>query len=266
MAALRFCALTLCAGALYAASMGPSRGSLVIVGGGQLTPDIVQRFIELGGGKDAPMVFVPTAEDGEPRITALNTFLGKAGVKNVTILHTRDRKVADSKGFVAPLKSARAVWFEGGRQWRIADAYLKTRTEKELFRVLARGGVIGGSSAGATIQGSYLVRGAVEGNSRMMAPGHEVGMAFLRNSAIDQHVIARHRENDLDQVIDKHRELLGIGIDESTAIVVHRDTFEVIGKSKVFIHDAKYQPGPDGKRYYLLSAGDKFDLKTRHKL
>jgi cyanophycinase len=212
------------------------------------------------------MVFIPTAEDGEPRIKAADTFLAKAGVKNVTILHTRDRQVADSEEFIAPLKTARAVWFEGGRQWRIADAYLKTRTEKELFHVLARGGVIGGSSAGATIQGSYLVRGAVEGNAVMMAPGHETGLGFLRKSAVDQHVIARHRESDLDQVVDKHPDLLGIGIDESTAIVVHGNTFEVLGKSKVFIHDANYKPGPDGKRYYLLSAGDRFDLKTRRKL
>lgn len=266
MVFVRLSALALLAGSAFAAPIGPSRGSLVIVGGGQLTPQIIQRFIELGGGKDAAMVFVPTAEDGEPRMTAANTFLARNGVKNVTIVHTRDRKVADSEEFVAPLKAARAVWFEGGRQWRLADAYLKTRTEKELFAVLARGGVIGGSSAGATIQGSYLVRGAVEGNTVMMAPGHEIGMGFLRKSAVDQHVITRHRESDLDQVIAKHPELLGIGIDESTAIVVHGNTFEVIGKSKVFIHDAKYQGGPDGKRYYLLAAGDRFDLKKRKKL
>src|ERR1051326_5117845 len=189
------------------------------------------------------MIFIPTAEDGEPRMTAENTFLAKAGCKNVTILHTRDRAVADSKQFVAPLRAARAVWFEGGRQWRIADAYLNTRTEREFRGVLQRGGVIGGSSAGATIQGSYLVRGAESGNTVMMSPGHETGMAFLRNSAVDQHVITRHRENDLDQVIDKYPKLLGIGIDESTAIVVHADQFEVIGKSKVFIHDANYNPG-----------------------
>ncbi|HEY2016278.1 MAG TPA: cyanophycinase, partial [Bryobacteraceae bacterium] len=217
--------LRLPAGALFAclavaATVGPSPGSLVIAGWGRLPPAIVQRFIELGGGRDAPMVFVPTAEDGEPRITGPTTFLARAGVKNVTILHTRDRRVANSEAFVAALKSARAVWFEGGRQWRLADAYLKTRTEKELFRLLAGGGVIGGSSAGATIQGSYLVRGAVEDNTAMMSPGHEVGMGFLRKSAVDQHVIARHRENDLSQVIDKHPDLLGMGIDEGTAIVV----------------------------------------------
>jgi len=99
----------------------------------------------------------------------------------------------------------------------------------------------------------------------MMAPGYEAGMAFLKKSAIDQHVITRHREDDLNAVIERHPDLLGIGIDEGTAIVVQGDRFEVIGKSKVFIHDAKYQPGQDGKRWYTLSAGDKFDLRKRKK-
>ena len=258
--------LLLFTGPAFAASIGPSRGTLVIVGGGQLGPEIVNRFIDLAGGLDSPMVFIPTAEDGEPKITAETTFLAKAGVKHVTVLHTRDPKVADTEEFVAPLVAARGVWFEGGRQWRIADAYLNTRVEKELFRLLERGGVIGGSSAGATIQGSYLVRGAVEGNTVMMSPGHEQGLGFLRNSAIDQHVLTRHRENDLDQVIDRFPALLGIGIDESTAIVVQGDQFEVIGKSKVLIHDSHYQPQADGKRYYTLSAGDRFDLEQRRKI
>jgi cyanophycinase len=258
--------LLMMASAAAAAPVGPSRGWLVIVGGGQLGPEIVERFITLAGGRDAPMVFIPTAEEGTPRVTGDSNFLAKAGVKHVTILHTRDPKEADTEAFVAPLKAARAVWFEGGRQWRLVDSYLNTRTEKELFRLLDRGGVIGGSSAGATIQGSYLVRGAREGNTLMMAPGYEAGMGFLRNSAIDQHVITRHREDDLDPVIAKHPALLGIGIDESTALVVHGNTFEVIGKSKVFIHHAKYKPGADGKAYYTLSAGDRFDLKKRRKL
>src|SRR6266516_2733264 len=233
------------AAAACVASIGPSHGTLLIVGGGTLGGEIEQRFIQLAGGVEAPMIFIPTAEDGEPRATATNNFLARAGVKHVTLLHTRDRKVADSEAFVKPLRAARGVWFEGGRQWRLVDSYLNTRTEKELFGVLKRGGVIGGSSAGATIQGSYLVRGAREGNTLMMAPGYERGMAFLKKSAIDQHVIARHREDDLIPVIAKHPELLGIGLDEGTAIVVEGNRFEVIGKSQVFIHDAKYKP-PDG--------------------
>src|SRR5690348_14985261 len=253
MARIAFLA-ALIAGSAWAASVGPSQGYLVIVGGGAVGPEITNRIIELAGGPDVPMVYVPTAEDGDPKTTPESTFLFKAGVQHVTILHTRDPKVADTAAFVAPLLTARAVWFEGGRQWRLADAYLNTRTEKELVRVLQRGGVIGGSSAGATIQGSYLVRGAPEGNTIMMAPGHEQGFGFLRNSAIDQHVLTRHREDDLDPVIARYPKLLGIGIDESTAVVVHGDQFEVIGKSKVLIHDSKNERQSDGPPYYTLSA------------
>jgi cyanophycinase len=100
----------------------------------------------------------------------------------------------------------------------------------------------------------------------MMAPGHEQGFGFLRNAAVDQHVLTRHREDDLDVVIERHPELLGIGIDESTAIVVHGDQFDVIGRSKVLIHDSKIRPRPGGKRYYVLAPGDRFDLKQRRKI
>jgi cyanophycinase len=255
------------ASATLAGTIGPARGALVIVGGGKVGPEITQKFIELAGGPDAPMVFIPTAEDGTPKIQkGEDTFLYKAGVKHVTVLHTRDPKVADTEEFVKPLLTARAVWFEGGRQWRLVDSYLNTRVQKELNNLLARGGVIGGSSAGATIQGSYLVRGAKEGNTVMMARGYEKGLGFLHDAAVDQHVITRHRENDLDQVIAKYPKLLGIGIDESTAIVVQGNQFDVIGKSKVFIHSAKYKPAADGKKYFLLSTGDRFDLKKRKKI
>jgi len=255
------------ASAACAASLGPDHGALLIVGGGQLPHAIVDRFIELAGGKDAPMVFIPTAEEVDPpRATVENNWLTKAGCTHVSILHTRNPKVADTADFVKPLLNAKAVWFEGGRQWRLVDSYLHTRTEREISNVLGRGGVVGGSSAGATIIGSYLVRGAREGNTVMMAPGYEDGMGFLQNSAIDQHVITRHREDDLNQVIDKHPDLLGIGIDESTAIVVRGDRFEVIGKSKVFIHDAGYKPSADGHKWFTLDVGDRFDLATRQKI
>jgi cyanophycinase len=248
---------------LSAAKVGPGHGSLVIVGGGAVGPEIVERFIALAGGPDAPMVWIPTAMGGEPKVDPATTFLGKAGVKHLTVLHTNDRKVADSEEFVRPLRTARAVWFVGGRQWHLADSYLNTLTQKELFALLKRGGVIGGSSAGATIIGSYMVRGAVEGNEMMMAPGHEISLGFLRNSAIDQHLLTRHREKDLLQVIDRHPQLLGIGIDESTAVVVQGDRFEVIGKSKVAIYDPKYKAPAGGERYYFLNVGDRFDLRKR---
>jgi cyanophycinase len=147
----------------------------------------------------------------------------------VTVLHTRDRAVADSETFVAPLRSATAVFFVGGRQWRLVDAYLGTRTERELWTVLDRGGLISGTSAGATIQGSYLVRGSPQSSEILMSPGHARGFGYLANVAIDQHVLVRGRQNDLARVIAAHPGLLGVGIDEGTAAIVQRNTMIVIG-------------------------------------
>jgi cyanophycinase len=245
-------------------TVGPAEGSLVIVGGGMIVPDIRKRFVDLAGGADANFVLIPTAQ-GDPidLQQAQSLFFLTFGMPHVTVLHTRDRKVADSAEFTLPLRQASGVWIEGGRHWRLADAYLGTAVEREIKGLLARGGVVGGSSAGATIQGSYMVRGAPaspgnpDGDNRiMMVPGYETGFALLTNSAIDQHVIARHRESDLVPVIASHPGLLGIGIDEKTAIVVHGDDFEVIGDSKVIIHDGK-------KPFYFLSHGQRFNLKTR---
>jgi len=245
--------------------VGPPAGSLVIVGGGRIGPAIASRFIDLAGGLEAPVVVIPTAgtEDAFSEAYLKNHWLAKAGMKNLTLLHTRDRNLADVGAFVAPLARARAVWFDGGRHWRLADSYLDTRTHRELHALLARGGVIGGSSAGATIQGSYMVRGAREGNTIMMAPGYETGLGFLRGVAIDQHLLRRKRENDMVAVIEKHPELLGIGIDESTAVVVQGDAFDVVGESKVAVYDKGYGVGSDGKSYYFLNPGERFDLKKR---
>ena len=239
-------------------SVGPARGSLLLAGGGKLGPEIVQAFVDRAGGLDAAVVVIPTAGEaadyGPPYLEA--TFLRKAGMKNLTLLHTRDRKTADSEAFTTPLTQARAVWFAGGRQWRLVDAYLGTRTERELHGLLERGGVIGGTSAGATIQGSYLVRGAREGNHIMMAAGYERGFGFLRKVAVDQHLIARKREKDLLQVVAAHPGLLGIGIDEGTAVVVEGDRFRVLGASKVAVYG-------DGKDYSFLSPGDVYDMAAR---
>jgi cyanophycinase len=249
-------------------TIGPANGWLVIEGGGVLTNEVKERFVALAGGPDANFVMIPTAlrdtqiDLDKSRLSFSNGFR----VKHVTVLHTRDRVRANSEGFVEPLKHASGVWIDGGRQWRLADAYLGTAVEREIKALLARGGVVGGGSAGATIQGSFLVRGAPgtpgnpDGdNTIMMLPGHETGFGLLANSAIDQHVDARGRENDLHSVISKHPNLLGIGIDQSAAIVVHGDSFFVVG-GQVVIHDGKKH---DGAPYYYLSSGQAFNLKMR---
>lgn len=243
--------------------VGPPRGKLLIVGG-RSTEQIWSFFLELVGGPNAPIVVIPTAQERVDRekLKAIG-MLRTLGATNVTILHTRDPNVADTEEFVKPLRKAAGAWLVGGRQWRLTDAYLNTLTHKELSALLERGGIIAGTSAGASVQASYMVRGAPEGPEIMMAKGHEEGFGFMRGVAIDQHVIARNRLDDLPIVLKAHPELLAIGIDEATAIVVEGDWFEVIGDSKVAIYDA-CQPGwPEAKPYIMLSAGDKYDLKNR---
>ncbi len=250
-------------GVADAQEVGPPRGSLVIVGGAMRDPAIIERFIQLAGGPDAPIVVIPTAGGGDTYdqyYPGLRSFRD-AGATNLTVLHTTDRQRANSEAFVAPLRRARGVWFTGGRQWRLADAYLDTRVHDELRGVLDRGGVIGGSSAGATILGSYLARGDTAINTIMMGD-HEVGFGFLHDVVIDQHLLRRNRQFDLLEVIEAHPELLGIGLDEDTAIVVRGDEFEVVGRSYVVIYDHERMLDSGG-RFYFLGAGDRYDLKTR---
>jgi aminobenzoyl-glutamate utilization protein B len=244
--------------------VGPHSGSLVIDGGGQ-NPATIRAFVTLAGGPDAEFVLIPTANEVRPEnLERVKERFAKAfGVSHVAVLHARDRAEADTKAFVAPLKTARGVWFGGGRQWRLVDAYMGTRTQREIENVLARGGVVGGSSAGATIQGSYLVRGAREGNETMMARGYEEGFGYLRGVAIDQHLLTRGRQEDLVGVIEAKPGLLGLGLDEPTAIVVKGDRFLVIGETVVAIYDGKDH---DGKRYDFLKSGEQFDLRERRRV
>jgi len=253
---------------------GPPNGTLVIVGGGGTGgTGIVERFIELGGGaEEGRFVIVPTAggnyQGEELRVYEEEQVLRSwrdRGLKNVSMLHTHDPAVADTEAFAAVLANATAVWFNGGRQWNIVDSYGGTRTYDGFHSVLARGGVVAGSSAGASIQGEYLVRGDVQGSNIVMTdePEHENGFSFLRKSAIDQHINARNRWDDLTQVIEARPELLGIGLSEGTAIIVTGDTFEVMGKWKVAVHDNTRDYQPWEKSFFVLSPGDFYNMKTR---
>jgi len=252
-------------------TLGPENGTLFIVGGGRLSDNLIKKFIELAGGNDASIVVIPTAGGAEKYGDSYGDFLRERGASNVSVLHTSNPKVADAESFISPLKKAKAVWFSGGRQWRLVDAYKGTKTEKTLWEILSRGGVVGGSSAGATIQGSYLARGDTKNNQIMMGD-HEQGFGFIRNIAIDQHVLARNRQFDLFDIINNKPELLGIGIDENTAIIVKGDQFEVIGSSYVLIYDHSFwsREGAELKNlpkknslFYFLKEGDKYDMRTR---
>ncbi len=243
--------------------LGPERGSLVIVGGALRSAEILERFMDLAGGPEAPLVIIPTAggeEEYDEWYAGARRFRDM-GATDVTVIHTKDRGEADSEEFVAPIRRARAVWFPGGRQWRLVDSYADTRTEQELHAVLARGGVIGGSSAGATIQGEYLARGDTSANTIMMGD-HEEGFSFVRGVAIDQHLLVRNRHFDMLEILEAHPQLLGIGIDEDTAMVVRGNGFEVIGSGYVAIYD-NTRVLPNGGGFYFLMPGDRYDLGSR---
>jgi cyanophycinase len=246
--------------------VGPPRGTLIVVGGGSMGPEIYQRFIAAAGGPDALIIDVPTAGGDSAYGQNAPGTRGwrQAGAKNVYVLHTTDRKLADSDSFASILAKAGGVWFEGGRQFHLVDSYAGTKTEQAFHDVLARGGVVGGSSAGASIIGSFLIRGAPSNNNFIMDwPGYEKGFGFLRGVGIDQHVVARERLADLaDSIMPKYPDLLGISEDEGTAWVVQGDTAEIIGRSKAFVYGGK-DPADAGKPFLTLYPGDRYNLAAR---
>jgi cyanophycinase len=257
-------------------SYGYPNGTMIIIGGGFEDELIMEEFKKYAGGDTANIVIIPTALDDkffqqDSAFIEIRKFFKRYGMDNFTILHTRDSSQANSDEFIKPLKTATGIFFTGGRQWRIADSYLNTKVQDEMFKLLDRGGVIAGSSAGASIQGSYLARGDSK-NDQLIIGDHEIGFGFITNVAIDQHVLARNRQFDMFDILKKHPELLGIGIDENTAIIVKGNTFEVIGTSSVLIYDKtfwssqgaefKNLPGSD-RLFYFLKCGDKYNLTER---
>ena len=253
---------------------GPAKGTLLIVGGGALEgTGIPEKFIQLAGGKNKKFIIVPTAGGNRDANGLLRRYKEEdvvkswkaLGLSDVHMLHTHDPKVANTPEFAEVLTNANAVWFDGGRQWNLVDSYADTLTEREFSKVLERGGVIGGSSAGATIQGQFLVRGAVQNNNIIIAPEpeHRAGFAFLKKSAIDQHINTRSRWDDIVPLIKQFPELLGLGLSERTAIIVNGDRFEVMGAWKVAVHDNTRLYQPWEKPYFVLSAGDVYNMKTR---
>ena len=252
--------------------VGPENGSLLLVGGG-VTPEIGRQFIALAGGVEVPMVVIPTGGGATEysQQTPVSQLLRQLGAKQVEVVHTNDRELASNRDFVQPLVTAKGVFFEGGRQWRLVDAYQGTRTEQMFWQVLERGGVIGGSSAGATIQGSFLARGDTHHN-QIMVEDHQQGFGVLKNVTVDQHTLARNRHYDMFQILQERPELLGLSIDEMTGIVVAGDQFEVIGESYVLVYDGGFwsregwsmkKLPPSNSLFYFLKAGDRYDMAKR---
>lgn len=252
-------------------------GTLLIVGGGGSPRGLMNRFVDLAGGiETAKLVYVPCAEEDEVSVRqSMVSVWKRMGVKHATFIHTKDRNKADSdEDFLAALKGATGIFFGGGRQWNFSDSYYGTTAHRLMQDVLDRGGVIAGSSAGASIQGRYLARATPIGNSDIMAPGYERGgLGFIGGVAIDQHFSQRGRQKDMVKLMQTYPQLLGIGLDEATAIEVQKSTVKVTGQGRVFFYNAIVQDGvADDKPAengvvdtpsVALPAGSVYDLAKR---
>lgn len=238
-------------------------GALVICGGGKLPDAVRDRFCELAGGRRARIVVIPTAHAiaDRPNTDLLLEPWRSRGVASAMILHTRSRDRANDPEFIRPLTEATGVWLGGGKQSMLTAAYLGTEVEKQLKALLDRGGVIGGTSAGA----AAMTRVMIAGNSRQARtkPDLSQGFDFLPGAVVDQHFLKRKRLQRLLGALTTHPELIGLGIDENTALVVNIRSrlLSVIGDSYVVacVPDPK---GDQPARVEFLKAGDQADFSA----
>ncbi|MDB5352554.1 MAG: cyanophycinase [Planctomycetota bacterium] len=244
--------------ALRSNGIVPKGGSLLICGGGRLPDEVRRRFLELAGGSNARIVVIPTAlrsaDAPETEQDCLKPWRD-LGAKSVTMLHTRDRSRAGDPRFLAPLRAATGVWMVGGHQSRLAAAYGGTEVERQLKALADRGGVVGGTSAGAAIMTRVMLVGE--------APDDPFGRGFdlLEGAIIDQHFLKRRHLKRLIDAMETHPGLLGFGIDEGTALLVRGNRLSVLGDSYV----VACLPGP-GKpaspKVEILRSGDEADLTS----
>lgn len=230
-------------------------GSLLIAGGGSLPREIRQRFLDLAGGVEhARLVIIPAYDATETQKDALRDTWKDFGVQYVHVLHANSRNEANSDAFTKLLDQATAVWLSGGMQSWLSENYAGTLVEEKLKAVVSRGGVIGGSSAGA----AAMTRVMIEQGQEDAVEG--VGLDLLQGSVIDQHFLRRSRVNRLLGLMESHPDLTAFGIDEGTALVVQvpRGRLGVIGVSYVLAYVPKTDSGES--RFEVLKQGDEIDL------
>jgi cyanophycinase len=216
------------------------KGSLVIAGGGALPSIIREKFVELAGGKDARIVIIPTASaDADiPEKHPIFMWEGlQQSVRSTALFHTRDRLVADDEASTQVLDDATGVWLSGGRQEELVRSYMNTKVIQKIQLVLEKGGVVGGTSAGAAVMSRPMIQGNIKNPlDNSINPDMSEGFGFLPGSIVDQHFKKRNRRDRLDKAMKALPGYVGIGVDEETALVVNRGgKATVIGNSTVSI-------------------------------
>jgi len=260
-----------------------ARGHLVLLGGGDRPSYVMDRVAELAGGRSGRILVVPIASPKpEEAAASLSADLQTAGAGRVELL-TFDRDSADSWENLERVRQATGLFFAGGDQARLAAILEGSEMLGAMLALYERGGVVAGTSAGATALGEVMILGAAQPNQdpdrgiRSIRVGNvatRAGLGFFEKAIVDQHFIRRRRHNRLLTAVLENPTLLGIGIDESTAIVVGPEgRFEVLGESLVTVYDLSWGSPVDTDRnghltasgisLHLLSSGQSFDLQGR---
>jgi cyanophycinase len=259
------------------------KGHLVIIGGGDKTKEIMQKIVDLAGGPKSKIIVIPNAssvpeESGESTVDEFKD-LGCTNVKYVLF----QREAAYSDSLVDILSDATGIFFGGGDQSFLTRDMLGSKLLEKVYEIYNNGGVIGGTSAGAAVMSELMITGNELINKdsssifiSIQKGNVEVkeGFGFIKSAFIDQHFIKRKRLNRSISVVLENPELLGIGIDESTCIIVNPDeTFEVLGENQVLVFDATKSSnieidkngniGAEDLNIHILLSGDKFNLKTK---
>jgi cyanophycinase len=268
---LRLLAILLCACLLGAA--GP-KGTLVIVGGGEEPPAVLRAFIEASGGRGGIVGVVTTATvDPDGALKEWKEILDGAGLSLVP-LNVRHREDSSLPATLEAAKTCTGFWFTGGDQGRVGDQVVKTPLHALIRARYEAGACIGGTSAGAAIMSKVMLTGDDRHGKNVWAELGPTayltreGMGFLPEQVlVDQHFIRRGRENRLFSLIMAHPDHLGLGIDESTALLVKDGKATVLGKSSVMVFDPAGMSvnGTSFRdlRIHLLRAGQSIDLASR---
>lgn len=245
--------------ALLASSAGAQghakRGYLFIVGGGPQSAAMVQRFVDLAGGKKAKIVvFAMASSDGKASGEEKAEDLRKLGAD--ARAYYIDHDEANSDSMEANMKGVTGVWFGGGDQVLLTKALLGTRVEKAIHERYEAGAVVGGTSAGAAVMSNPMLTGEERHPGGVRPPSDTTehymtiardntelvpGFGMIEGALIDQHFLRRRRHNRFISAVLDTPAHLGVGIDESTALIVHPDGhWSVMGESAASIYDARH--------------------------
>ncbi len=206
-------------------------GCMLLCGGSLLPQTILDAFHERGGGVQGQLVIIPTAS---PRsdlgdFTFWKSMWNGHKWNSIRVVHALDKEAASNEPLLDSIRSASAVWIAGGDQQRLVDRYLGTPVHTELQNVLNRGGIIGGTSAGAAIASRTMIAGGVT------LPTLTEGWSLLPGMIIDQHFSQRGRFERLAHAVERFPDRVGIGIDEATGILLSREGMQVFGSGSVYL-------------------------------